>query len=287
MTPMDLIQEDFPATPSTLYSTGRLFANPTGVNVGDLDTLNPDDQLLHPSSIAGRVPNYQGQNNPNASSNSRSATDQNLDHAMQQLYVSTGVSSYIVVAIYETFIFITSSKQEDEGGVRGSRSNEIMHSHQQQGTYGGMRNQNNPRGDRSERVSQGPIPTSYNELPPHLQGGNSGLSNEPVNTNGQPYRQPGGSNNLVQHHHHQQPQQQQPQGGPSPYMQHLDSQSPGMATPQSPTSHQIQQAAYYVQQPMYLDQNGQPMYYRVGEEDHNLVSYAHLLFMHELNYYSI
>jgi hypothetical protein len=25
-----------------------------------------------------------------------------------------------------------------------------------------------------------------------------------------------------------------------------------------------QQTTYYMQQPMYLDQNGQPMYYRVG-----------------------
>ena len=35
-----------------------------------------------------------------------------------------------------------------------------------------------------------------------------------------------------------------------------------------PSHHSYKQPAYYVQQPVYLDQNGQPVYYRVGTLSH-------------------
>ena len=45
---------------------------------------------------------------------------------------------------------------------------------------------------------------------------------------------------------------------------------PGGAVPQG------QQPAYYVQQPVYLDANGQPVYYRVGKTDIDRTAYLYL-----------
>ena len=63
-------------------------------------------------------------------------------------------------------------------------------------------------------------------------------------------------------HYNRGQQQQQAQQQQMQYVP-VDAQVPGGPVPPG-TNPQLQQTTYYLQQPMYLDQNGQPMYYRVG-----------------------
>jgi hypothetical protein len=62
-----------------------------------------------------------------------------------------------------------------------------------------------------------------------------------------------------------------PQGmmPPVPYM-HMNGAAAGAAGPNGPQD--AHQQAYYMQQPVYLDQNGNPVYYRVGKHSSSISS---------------
>ena len=54
-----------------------------------------------------------------------------------------------------------------------------------------------------------------------------------------------------------------------------DKHSNPLIFPILPSHHSYKQPAYYVQQPVYLDQNGQPVYYRVGTLSHTQFNPPH------------
>lgn len=106
-TPMDLIQEDFPSTPSSVFSSqsNRLFAAANATNAEgrfepELDTLEEsfkEDPLLSTLSTnnggARNGKNVQNSQRAQGAAGGNGQVDATLDQAMQQLYV-TGVSLF-------------------------------------------------------------------------------------------------------------------------------------------------------------------------------------------------
>ena len=97
-----------------------------------------------------------------------------------------------------------------------------------------------------------------------MPGGEPGTN--PNDPSGQGAGGPGGPQNAGQYGRQQGQGPAGPGGIPQQQMQYIpvDQQVQGGQVPPGANAAQLQQTTYYVQQPMYLDQNGQPMYYRVG-----------------------
>ena len=245
-------QADFPSTPSAVYSN-RIFDGLDSVasdlpDTGDLKVSSGDLRMPDPAKRTSST-NLSSMMSNNSDSSSQLALEQ-ATKSLDQLYVSPELSSKMVQGQ------VSSQYRSTSSSFFGSSNPNNVPAHPQVHPSVGGSNALSAKQSSAEGLLNGSVlsVSLNNSFSNNLPKSNVPPFNSLLGSNSSPILTPLIMNASI-------PGAMLNING---MQQSIQGSGMQQQQPQQPTA----QPAYYVQQAVYLDQNGQPMYYRPGREGH-------------------